>query len=345
VSPVIVGNVVYQAVNGYAGDDPSYLEARDLRTGKRLWRLRLPHGLGDAYLNGPSVSGTVLVLPYAGGNHRRSGLTAVDIRTRKVLWTRSRSPFDAQDTSGTGGPAVVDAGRIHLLAGLDLSSYDLRTGRALWRKKAPGRGFGAIAAAGGKLYASSVGAAGESSLVVYDGRTGKKLWSVIGLDGRPVVAGGLVLMRGYDGVAAVSAAGCGQADCRPRWTRALPDTYPPATEIGAADSSTLYVTTASVTDRTSRLVRLSTRTGRVQWSVTRPYVTVSTPIRASNVVWVFENATTITGWQATSTRKTPLRSIRIPSDEGVLATLSVAGGTLIHASWPDKLIGYRIASR
>jgi outer membrane protein assembly factor BamB len=163
VSPVIVGNVVYQAVNGYAGDDPSYLEARDVRTGKRLWRLRLPHGLGDAYLNGPSVSGTVLVLPYAGGNHRRSGLTAVDIRTRKVLWTRSRSPFDAQDTSGTGGPAVVDGGRIHLLAGLDLSSYDLRTGRALWRKKAPGRGFGAIAAAGGKLYASSVGAAGAET--------------------------------------------------------------------------------------------------------------------------------------------------------------------------------------
>jgi len=346
ISPVIARGVVYQAVDG-STTTVSRLVALDVRTGKRLWQIPLA-GPGRSYIHGPSLAGDVLVLPYS-GYRRPAGVTAVNVKTRKVLWSRSRPPAtDPTSDDSTSGPVVVDAGRVYFVAaGTYVSAHDLRTGRLVWQKSLPGSWVEGMAASGGRLYTGgSATGLSEPSLVVYDGRTGRRLWSARGVDGRPVVVGATVLAMRGSSVVAFPAAGCGRSACSPRWSTALPGAHPGVARIGGAAGSTAFVVAGNTLKRTTRLLRLDTSTGRVQWSANRPHGASGPPIRAGSTVWLFENATTITGWSVSGSATKPLRTIQVAADDqGALATLSVAGGTLVHASWPDKLTGYRIRGR
>jgi outer membrane protein assembly factor BamB len=347
LSPAIAGGVVYQAVNGgNAMTDVDRLVALDVRTGKRLWQITLP-GLDPLYVHGSSLEGDVLVLPFS-GYRRPAGITAVNVRTRKVLWSRRTPPStDPGIDDGPAGPAVVDAGRVHLLSGDNLSAYDLRTGRLLWHKAPPGSWGGGMAASGGKLYTSSSPSGGDPSLVVYDGRTGRKLWSAPGIDGRPVVAGSLVVAPAGSRVLAFAGAGCGRSTCRPRWSRSIPGAEAGFTRIGGAAGSTVFLIAGNTSEKSNQLIRLHTPTGRVQWTVKRVGgATIGPPVRAADTVWLFDDSTTIKGWSATGSATKSLRTIAVPPDDrNTLGALSVAGGTLLHSAWPRGLVGYRIRGR
>jgi hypothetical protein len=158
----------------------------------------------------------------------------------------------------------------------------------------------------------------------------------------PVVAGNYVVVPTAQGVAAVAAAGCGQAVCPRSWSAAITDANPQSILIGGATSSTLFVT-ATLSDNTARLIRLNTTTGARQWTVNLAEPSGEIPIRAGDTVWLMANANAVIGWSATATTSTHLRKIALPGNSyGAVGGLAAASGSLVVDVWPNTLTAYRV---
>jgi outer membrane protein assembly factor BamB len=345
VAPAIVNGVVYHAVNS---DNTSLVPARfvalSARTGTQLWSTQLV--ANAQYFRGQTIVGNIALLPFEGWQ-QLGGITAIDLTTHKVLWSRSRPPSatdPGNDHDGTGGPIEVDSGRVYLNAGNNvLSAFDVKTGALLWHIEPPDGYVEGAAAAGGRLYTAGFVSAAGPGLVAYDGATGKRLWTSPGLYRIPVVVGGSVLVPSYQGVAAVAAAGCGRATCPRVWSAGITDADPQSILIGGADSNTLFVTADVGANNTGRLIRLSTSTGVRQWTANLSQPSGEIPIRADNTVWLMINANAVRGWSVAATTGTPLRTLYLPSNsEGVTGGLAAANGSLIVDVWPRTLTAYRI---
>jgi outer membrane protein assembly factor BamB len=341
VAPAIVNGVVYHVANAGNASIPAQFIALSARTGAQLWSTALPTDVW--YYRGQTVAGNIALLPFE-GLHARGGITAVDLTTHAVLWSRSRPPSttDPSDDDGTGGPIAVDSGRVYLDAGNSaLSAYDINTGALLWQLDPPD-GIRGIAAAGGLLYTGGYVSYPGPGLAAYDGATGKQRWTSPYLYGMPVVTGNYVVVPTAQGVAAVAAGGCGQAVCPRIWSAGITDANPQSILIGGATSSTLFVT-ATLSDNTARLIRLNTTTGARQWTVNLAEPSGEIPIRAGDTVWVMANANAVIGWSATATTSTHLRKISLPSNSyGTTGGLAAASGSLIVDVWPYTLTAYRV---
>lgn len=340
VAPAVVGGVAYHAINPGNANDQSTVVASSVRTGARLWSVSLPE---SEYYRGQSVSGGVAVLPFEGW-HRLGGVTAVDLSTHKVLWSRSRpaSTIDPGNDDGTGGPVAVDSGNAYLLAGNnDLTAYNLKTGALLWHLD-PSAGVKAIAAGGGRLYTGGYPSGGGPGLVAYNGSTGKKEWTAPGLYGQPAVDGSVVLAPTYQGVGSVAAAGCAASTCKLTWSESF-GAQPDSIVIGAATPTTFFVAFEPTSSDTGRLKRISTTTGTVQWTYRTPQPLGQVPIRAGNTVWVLTDIHTVKGWSVSTTASAALKTITLPSaDDGVVGGIADAGGSLLVDIFAGDLTAYRI---
>ncbi|HEU5270199.1 MAG TPA: PQQ-binding-like beta-propeller repeat protein [Jatrophihabitans sp.] len=341
VAPAIVNGVVYHVINAGNASIPGQFVAVSARTGAQLWSTALPPYAW--YYRGQTIAGNIALLPFE-GIHELGGITAVDLTSHAVLWSRSRPPSTTNPSNddGTGGPIAVDSGRVFLNAGNNaISAYDINTGALLWQLDPPD-GVRGIAAAGGRLYTGGFPSYPGPGLAVYDGATGKQLWTSPYLYGIPVVVGSYVVVPTAQGVAAVAAAGCGKSVCPRIWSAGITDANPQAILIGGATSSTLFVT-ATLTDNTARLIRLNTSTGARQWTVNLAQPSGEVPIRAGDTVWVMANANAVIGWSATATTSTHLRKISLPSNSyGAVGGLAAAGGSLVVDVWPYTLTAYRV---
>ena len=346
VAPVVVKGIAYTVRQVGGADGKSEVWAMDVRNGRRLWRLTLP-GPARTYLGGTAVAGDVLVVPYEGW-HEAGGLTAVDLRTRRVLWSHShpRSSHEGTATPDTsGGVVVLDSGRAYLTTDSVLqAAYQIRTGRLLWQRSPRSGYYGGIAAASGRLYATYTSADHDDSLVVSDGRTGRALWSAPNLQGPPVLAGAMVVAHVGQGVGAVAAAGCGRRTCPLRWLR-TPLFDSPYASVGAASASSVFVSGERTQDAWpgsgGLLLRLDPRTGRTQWSVRRTLRFASVPVRGGDMVWINEWGTHVLGWPVTATSTEPLVTLPL-EDENFSGDLAVAGGSLLVQKWADALTVFRV---
>lgn len=337
VAPAVVGGVVYRAVNPDNADDHATFIAASARTGARLWSVTLPE---SQYYRGQSVVNGIAVLPFEGW-HKLAGVTAVNLSTHKVLWSRSRPPSANGNNDGTGGPVAVDSGRVYLLAGDDdLSAYDLQTGTLLWHHD-PAYYVQAIAAGGGRLYTGGSYSGAGPGLIAYDGATGRQQWTA-GLYGQPVVVGSLVLADYGTGVGAVSAAGCGAGTCKRIWTRTF-GAEPESIAIGAATASSFYVAYTTTSNNTGRLMRIATGSGAPQWTYANPESFGDAPIRAGGTVWIQTALHTVKGWSVAATGTGALKTITLPSaDNGVGGGLADANGSLLVDIFAGALTAYRV---
>jgi outer membrane protein assembly factor BamB len=342
VAPAIVDGVVYHAVNADNASLPGRFVALSARTGAQLWSTSLVPNA--QYFRGQTIVGTIALLPFEGW-HQLGGITAVDLTTRKVLWSHSRPPSATNpgNDDGNDGPIVVDSGRVYLSPGNDvLTAFDVNTGAVLWQIHPPDGWPDGIAAAGGRVYTAGFISAAGPGLAAYDGATGKRLWTSPGLYGIPVVVGGTVLVPSYQGVAAVAAAGCGRAVCPRIWCAGIPDANPGSILIGGADPNFVFAT-ANLGDNTGRLIRLSTATGVRQWTANLSHPSGEVPIRAGDTVWLMINASAVRGWSVTATTGTPLRTLYLPANsQGVTGGLAAANGSLVVDVWPSTLTAYRV---
>lgn len=341
VAPAIVDGVVYQAVNSANASVAGSFVALSARTGQQLWSIPLEPNA--QYYRGQTISGGIALLPFEGW-HQLGGITAINLATHQVLWSRSRPPSitNPGNDDGTGGPIVVDSGRVYLIAGNnDLSAYDIQTGALLWHLDPPD-GIRGIAAAGGTLYTAGYPSAAGPGLAAYNGAGGSLSWTSPGLDGIPVVVGNTVLAPTAQGVAAVAAAGCGQASCPRLWSAGITNANPQDILIGGADSNTFFVS-ATLSDNTARLMRFGTATGTRQQTINLAQPSGEIPIRVADTVWLMANSNEVIGWPAGSTSSTPLKRIYLPANSyGTVGGLAAASGSLIVDVWSAGLTAYRV---
>lgn len=337
VAPAIVGGVVYHAVNT-ATAAPSTFVATSARTGKTLWTTRLP--TDGTYVRGQSIQGHLAVLPFD-GFHYAGGVTVIDLRTHKIVWSRHQ-PEPGNTSNGaddrTSGPVLVDAYRIYMYDGSNaVNVFRLSDGARLWHLPQTTAWVRGAALNRGVLYTG-----GDGGVIAYSAATGRKLWSAPGW-GPPIVAGGRVFSALLGGVVADAAGGCGRARCRSLWTRNFGDVTFNYVALGAASSTSLYAayTVDGASGRYGRLQRLSAATGAVQWTGSAG-VYPGQPVRAGDTVWTVDNGATLYGFSVNATSRTPLVRRTEPGGHGVAQGTAIAGGTLVIQIWPSTLVGYRI---
>jgi hypothetical protein len=359
-APAVVNGVVYYINNPRNTSQSSTFTAASAKTGATLWTLTLAPG--QSSIRGMSISGRLAVFPYDGAYPKAGGVTAVDLSTHKVAWTRSLpAPAISWMGNSQAGEVATDGARVYVPgAGNVLNTYRLADGAPLWSAPVtfnlgttPDRVNG-YAVGSGLVYTG-----GLEGIVAYDVTTGKRRWTAPGY-GAPVVAGGRVYSSTGTGVIAVNANGCGAASCPALFTKDFSKDSATGLTIGATDATTMFVSytrslppaAGSTTGRSIGVIaRLATGNGAVQWSASLGRY--STPaVRGGNTIWVINEyadssgviAYRILGLPATGTSTTPLRTIAIPqSQAGFPQSLAIAGGTLFDQGWvPAMLTGYRI---
>jgi len=358
-APMVLGGVVYRVI----GMTEGRFVASSPRTGATLWSLNLPTGVQYGY-GMDATTGKVLVA--FRGTSGAGGVLAVDTANRRVLW-RSYLPVATITGDGDDYPGIpsTDGTNVYLGgASRAINAYRLADGKRVWSVPLAINSNGTITqvdgtvTGGGLLYTS-----GQGGVIAYRNSTGARVWrSTLGTTGRPVLAGGRVLVNtgNGSGVQAFAAAGCGAATCAPVWTSNLGSPDSGTLTVGAADA-----TNAFVTYRTTRsgengpcssvfaghVARLSASTGKVQWSTTVGTITNGL-IHAGSTIWLYDEyidgsctgANRVLAYSATATGSTPLKTIPLSADtSGYPQSLALASGTLLRQTWGQAaLIGYRI---
>lgn len=338
-SVTIVDGVAYTTKASGNALVPWHLVAFDVRTGTRLWQLVLPLG---SYYRGVTVSGRTAVLPYDGHTYP-GGVIAVDLATRRVLWNTDLG-FAANGMPNTVvETATVDAGRVVMGTGNGLSAFDLAKGGLLWsRDFAYPRPLFGYAAAGGVVYAGSYG------VLALDGATGRVLWQGDDGIGQPVIADGHVIVPSVSAVSGYLLGGCGAANCHPQWQAPLgPGSYE-GPVLGGAGNGTVFAAYVNRSESpfTSRLLRIDTSTGAVEWKVPLAGISGLVLGRAGDLVWTTTpnqaGGTRLTAYAATGARTTPVTSFREPGDGTYPQGFAIADGSLVLSELNDGLFAFRV---
>jgi outer membrane protein assembly factor BamB len=360
-APVVLAGIAYHIVIPPQRGGAYVLVASSARTGSTLWSLQLPEVGHRIYWHELSVSGRLLLAPYT-GQGRPGGVSAVDLQTRRVVWSSSLPPSTISWSPNyqPGRRAYTDGARVYLTGSSNaINTYRLSDGALLWTHPFASDGTNGIWGVDGVAVANGVlFTGGGEGLVAYDAATGRRLWGAYAA-GIPVVAGGRVFAI-WDGTAvAFAAAGCGRARCSPLWTyEALLGQNPRLLSVAGADASSLFLTYGTEVPPPPRgttgsfvghVVRLSAATGRLQWSVSVGRAAVGL-VRGGGMIWLYNEylnadgvtAVRILGYSATATGSNPIREIPLRSNLwGFPQALAVAGGTLIQRAGPG-MIGYRV---
>jgi outer membrane protein assembly factor BamB len=188
-APNVVDDTIFVGTRAPPSEpNRGYVHAVDADTGEELWSIRTDQ---DAEAAPTAVNGTV----YIGANG--GNLSALDIETGAVRWTRSFRPEDRVYTE-VSAPTVVN-GTVYVRTGTDsMVAVDAATGEIKWRV-----GTGDIEPAAGTVTDNTVyfrandGDGGTVQAV--DTTTGAKRWEFKPEDGgrsvefgTPTVAGGVV---------------------------------------------------------------------------------------------------------------------------------------------------------
>lgn len=358
-APMVLGGVVYRVI----GMTSAKFVASSPRTGATQWSIGLPTGVQYGY-GMAATSGEVLVA--FRGTNGPGGVLAVDVAARRVLW---RSFLPASTIAGGGndypGVPISDGTRVYLAgASNDINAYRLSDGARVWsvplayNSNGTFRQVDGIVTGGGLVYTT-----GQGGVIAYSATTGKPVWrSTLATTGRPVLAGGRVLVNtgNGSGVQAFAAAGCGAASCAPVWTTDLGSPDSGSLAVGAADATNAFITwrttrsgenTQCSSVLSGHVARLSSSTGKVQWSTTVGTTTTGL-IHAGSTIWLYDEyidsscagANRVLAYSATATGSTPLRTIPLSAaTSGYPQSLALASGTLLRQTWaPATLIGYRV---
>lgn len=125
-------------------------------------------------------------------------LRAVDLSTRKVLWSYQQGSRDSGPPTDVTAP-VYDAGRVFLaLESGSLVALDARTGREEWRRDLGSRLESSAVAVGGRLYIGTDG----TDLIALVAASGRILWrfnSPAPIKASPSFSGGRVYVGDYTG--------------------------------------------------------------------------------------------------------------------------------------------------
>lgn len=357
-APAVAGGVAYHIVDRRNVGLPGTFTATSAHSGRTLWTLSLPANAD--YFRGVTVTGQTAVVPFDGWR-RAGGVLVVDLRTRRIVWTRNlpRSTVAWLDNA-QAGTAYTDGTRIYLAGSSNsVNTYRLRDGALLWTHRTTFHDNGApvrvdgMAVGGNVLYLG-----GDAGLIAYDAASGRKLWTGAA-GGTPLVAGGRVYGYSDAGVEAFATDGCGRASCAPLWRADFADEHATGLTLGGADSSTvfltyykdLYMNPDPAQRRVGVVSRLSARTGQVQWSASMGLDALGL-VRGGRTVWLFNEyvrtdgsvGNRILGFSTTATGPAPLRVLNLPdNDAGFPQSLAIAGGTLFQQTWGyAHLIGYRV---
>jgi outer membrane protein assembly factor BamB len=277
-APLVSAGMAVFATNGFAGPDSQHgpvadIDARDLHTGKLVWRRTFVRRVSVLALTTDRVivSGDLVYSDYP-GEPAGPVLLGLSLKTGAPVW---QQVAPSRQVSGWEGPATEGGGRLYLNSPFGLQALDPETGRNYWMA-CPGRicplgmddEYG-TAYADERLYLSGFGTGAGG---VLDARTGQLLWNYQprspnpGSWQQPVVSGGRVFLRGYESgppgpldgaVAAFPAAGCGQSMCRPLWQVAVDDVL--------TGQPTLSGNTLVVGGAYGTVVALDATTGRILW--------------------------------------------------------------------------------
>lgn len=196
--PVAVGGTLYMPLLAYSANQPySYLLALSGQTGATLWRSPLDH---DGLDFSPAVAAGVVYVTTLREESRLGGsLYAINAQTGQHLW---RVAGTAQ-TSPVVADGLVFVGSGEYGGPYSLVAYDATTGAVRWR--AP---VGLVNAAAAPAVANGrVFIATQGTVYAFDEHTGVLLWQrvVPGEPGKtPVIASGLLLVGGYQGLWALN---------------------------------------------------------------------------------------------------------------------------------------------
>ena len=354
-APTVVNGVVYYVDNATDGSSVTRLVAASARTGGRLWSLMLPPD--QSYPNGMSVVGDVAVLAYQGWT-QRAGVTAVNLRTHRLMWNKALPPLPASYSwlaPWLPGEVVADATRVYISGGsTNPTAFRLSDGALLWSQPISiPLAATSLAVSNGVLYGGNGQYADRAALTAYSAATGTKLWTAPG-GGLPVVAGGRVFSPTATGITAVAAGGCGASVCPALWTRVIRDLRQWSLAIGGADGKTLFAVWGSNSADKATMSRLSATTGAVLWSAPLGLSVVGTPVRGVDLVWVLTVAPDtnpadgytyrLQAYPATGSSRLPLRTIdQAPGLGNSDEDIAVAAGTVFVQAWPQTLTAYRVA--
>lgn len=357
VAPTVVDGTVYYIDNPDMRTESARLVAASARTGATLWSLLLPATQG--YTGGLAVVGDRAVLAYR-GYQERAGITAVDLRNRRVAWNRPFRELPAEFSwlaEWLPAELVTDGERVYVTGGsTNLSAYRLSDGAPVWSlPMAVPFAADRIAVSGGVVYGGTgVNGSDGGGITAWSATTGGELWTAPG-GGLPVVAGDRVISTTPTAVTAVAAAGCGHSSCPALWTRPIRDLSPNTLTVSGAQAGTVLVSYRRDDSDRGMILRLSTSTGAPQWSVTTGTGIVGVPVRAGNAVWALSQGRFRSGlpatyrlqaFAATGTDTRPLITLRLPP--GVVTgymDLAVAAGAVIVQTSTGELIAYRVPER
>jgi outer membrane protein assembly factor BamB len=155
-APAVSGRKVFAAVSNVH----PYVEARDARTGQRIWYTPLPN-------NGYTLGSGVAVfdgLAYVGGGNDR--VYALDAATGEIVWET------LLDGNVNTTPVVAEG--IVYAASKNLAAMDARTGELLWEGGTGLSYQSPPTAAGGVVYVGQSNL--PASIIAKDAATGEQLW-------------------------------------------------------------------------------------------------------------------------------------------------------------------------
>jgi outer membrane protein assembly factor BamB len=358
-APMVLGGVAYRVI----GMTPGRFVATSPRTGATLWSLDLPTGVQYGY-GMAATTGKVLVA--FRGTNGAGGVLAVDTAAHRILW---RGYLPAATIAGDGndypGTPSTDGTRVYISGASNaVNAYRLSDGARLWSVPLAFNRNGTITQVDGTVVGGGlVYTSGQGGVIAYSATTGKRVWrSTLATTGRPVLAGGRVLVNtgNGSGVQAFTAAGCGAASCAPVWTANLGSPDYGTLTVGAADATNAFVTYRTTGSGengacssvfSGHIARLSASTGKVQWATTVG-TNATGLIHGGSTIWLYDEyingscvgANRVLAYSATATGSTPLRSIPLSADtSGFPQSLALASGTLFRQTWGQAaLIGYRV---
>jgi outer membrane protein assembly factor BamB len=349
-APVIVNGVAYMTTDTTYSTGYTLL-ALSVKTGATLWRLPIPNYAAPG--NGMAVTGDRLLISYGwhGPTYLNKpapgGVIAVDLSTHRMVW---RSPLPPQNgSSGAAGQPYTDGKQVYVTGAENaVVAFRLSDGKFLWRVAAPQSprvvppAIDGMAVSGGQVFVVD-----GDGLVVFDGLTGRRLWSSPTATAPPIVANGVVFTKSIFGIEAFSAAGCSTPTCNPVWSTKI--AHLPTQDfvfLRSADSSSLFLTYYNPDGSNNgcyrtgymALARLSARTGQLVWSA-RLGLGVGDVVHAGSLLWATEFIPAgpcdypyerLIAVSATSTTA-PKALVQIPVPEYDTAGqyLAVAGGTVI----------------
>jgi uncharacterized protein YjbI with pentapeptide repeats len=240
-------------------------------------------GMGASGAYAPSIDDGVAYVASGKGP-----LTAVNAATGKTLWTwREPGGWDAARTTPhdqLSQPVLLNGVLYLSVAGQGLAAISWSSGKLIWTSH-----LGAVNLAQPTLYQGVLYTTDHGTLYAVDAAIGESLRQRIAnpfhrahpLLGQPAVAGGVMYVRGSNGILyAYAAYSSTTPDLTPLWTYTIPGT--PQTGRLAVSGGIIYLTTSSAAG--GGLIAISATTRKQKWQA-KTAAKLNAPAITGNTVY------------------------------------------------------------